>query len=120
MSLAIYLSSSAPPLLGQTLMDWVSVATNLGIPAVCLLALGAGVWKVMTWLGQNIVKPVADRHVKFLDDLSTAIATQTQAQTSMGTQLSEIVATQSTISQQNERIADHLEKIVNNGIGKGT
>lgn len=67
-------------------MDFVTTAQNLGVAVACLFALGLGLWQAMKWIGTHIVKPVADRHCKFLDELSTATASQSQALQTMAIQ----------------------------------
>lgn len=65
-------------------MDWISLAQNLGIPVTCLAALAFAVWKSLVWLGMNVVKPVADRHIKFLDAVETAINGMVRSITALG------------------------------------
>jgi hypothetical protein len=49
-------------------MDFVDFMRTFGFPAGCLVALSLAVWRVLTWVGVNVVKPVGDRVIKFLDD----------------------------------------------------
>lgn len=67
-------------------MDFVTAVQNLGIAAACLLALGYAVWAAVRWTLSNIAKPVADRHIKFLDELSFAMNSQSQALQTMAIQ----------------------------------
>lgn len=60
-------------------MDLMTVATNFGVAVMCLVALSLALWRGVVWFGSNIGKPVADRHIRFLDELSTAVASQSQA-----------------------------------------
>lgn len=51
------------------LATWLQIAQTLGIPVACLVALSLAVWAVLKWLAINVLKPLADRHVKFLDSV---------------------------------------------------
>jgi hypothetical protein len=46
-----------------------------GLLGLVLLFVGWGLWKIIAWLGANIVKPFMDRHVTLVD---TTIETQKQ------------------------------------------
>lgn len=67
-------------------MDWIAAVQTVGVAGACLIALGVAVWRSMTWVGHYILKPVAERHIKFLDELSTAMASQSQALQTMAIQ----------------------------------
>ena len=67
-------------------MDFMTAVTNVGVATACLAALGISLWQGLKWVGINIVKPVAERHVKFLDDLTQATASQSQAMQTMSIQ----------------------------------
>ena len=86
-------------------MDFVTIAQNLGIAVACLAALGWAVWSAARWTLANIAKPVADRHIKFLDDLSLAMGSQSQALQTMAVQ-------QGKNLDANERIMSRIEEII--------
>lgn len=60
-------------------MDFFTAISNFGVAVACLLALGIAVWRGIIFIGNEILRPLAARHVKFLDDLSQAVAAQSQA-----------------------------------------
>ncbi len=60
-------------------MDFLALAQQLGITAACLVALGWTVWRSLTWFALNVVKPMADRHIKFVDELALAASAQAEA-----------------------------------------
>ena len=65
-------------------MDWGEIAKNFGFPALCLVALAAAVWRVLWWVGQNVVLPLVQRQIKFIDDLTTALKNIGSALETMG------------------------------------
>lgn len=67
-------------------MDFTQIATNFGVAVAALVALGVAVWRAGVWIGRNIAQPVANRHIKFLDELSSAMANQSQAMQTMAIQ----------------------------------
>lgn len=54
-------------------MDWLQVAQSFGVPVAILVTGGLGIWRCVVWLGREVVKPISDRHVKFIDDTTKAI-----------------------------------------------
>lgn len=75
-------------------MDWFSIMANYGVAIACLVALGLAVWRAMIYLTTNIIKPLVDRHLKFLDELSTALSAQSQALLTMSLRMDQITAMQ--------------------------
>lgn len=67
---------------------------NYGVAIACLVALGLAVWRAMIYLTTNIIKPLVDRHLKFLDELSTALSAQSQALLTMSLRMDQITAMQ--------------------------
>lgn len=67
-------------------MDFLTVLQNFGVSVACLAALGFAVWRALVWVGVHVAKPVADRHIRFLDELSTATASQSLALQTMSVQ----------------------------------
>lgn len=73
-------------------------AINYGVAFFCLVALAIAVVIVGRWAGRKTDEwgnTLVSRHLKFLDDLSTAVAMQSQAMQNM-------------VIQQN-RILEHVE-----------
>ena len=68
-------------------MDWLTIVQNVGVPAAVMAAGGMALWRIVVWAGNEVVIPLRDRHVKFLDSLQANL--ETQAATT-----SQIVATQ--------------------------
>lgn len=59
--------------------SWVEAAKTVGIAAVLLFALSYALWKVTIWVGNMVILPVMNRHLKFLDDLTQDFREQTNA-----------------------------------------
>ncbi len=56
--------------------SWFTLARDMGVAVTCLAGMSLTLYRAMIWLGTNVVKPVADRHIKFLDDLTLAYKAQ--------------------------------------------
>ncbi len=52
-------------------MDWVDIVKQLGLPVCIIMAGGFGLWRTLQWGAANIIKPLIDRHIKFLDRLES-------------------------------------------------
>jgi hypothetical protein len=52
-------------------MDWMEIVKQLGLPVCIIMAGGFGLWRTVQWGAANIVKPLIDRHIKFLDRLES-------------------------------------------------
>src|SRR5262249_15648207 len=46
---------------------WIDVISKLGVPVAALVALGWGIWRIIVWVGTNLVIPMRDKHTQFLD-----------------------------------------------------
>jgi hypothetical protein len=79
-------------------MDIIQATRDLGIPVVALLAIGIGLWRVIEWLGREVIIPLKDRHLAFLDSLATTMSTLADTQTA-------IVSTQKDIMREMEHIS---------------
>jgi hypothetical protein len=52
-------------------MDWMEVVKQLGLPVCIIMAGGFGLWRTVQWGAVNVLKPLIDRHIKFLDRLES-------------------------------------------------
>lgn len=60
-------------------MDFIQIAANFGVAVACLVGLSLAVWRGIIWVGTHVAQPVALRHIKFMDELAIATASQSQA-----------------------------------------
>lgn len=100
-----------PSLLPGTLekvgkVDFPNLVQTVGVPVACLAALAFAVWRTLNWLGVHVVRPVAARHVKFLDELGLAMAAQSQAMQTLAIQ-------QTKYAEQIERMASKQDEFTN-------
>lgn len=70
---AVGLFAEADPLGG-----WGSLIQTFGIAVACLAALSFAVWRSLVFIGKNVVIPVAERHIRFLDEVAMAIKSHTE------------------------------------------
>lgn len=52
-------------------MDFPAIASQFGIPLAILAAVLAAVWKIANRLIDDVAKPVAMRHISYLDSKET-------------------------------------------------
>ena len=53
--------------------DWITIIEKLGLPVAALVGLSYGVFQTLKWFGHNIVMPLHQRHLLFLDRLENSI-----------------------------------------------
>jgi len=54
-------------------VDWQNLIQSLGLPAALLFMVLAALWKVSVWAGTNLIKPLCDKHIQFLDQTISSI-----------------------------------------------
>ena len=50
-------------------MDWTTTLEKIGLPGFILIILLMGLWKSLAWAGSNILLPLTEKHILFLDKL---------------------------------------------------
>jgi hypothetical protein len=61
--------------------DWVSIVEKFGIPMAILTAFAYFVSQGIRWFGCNVVVPMKDRHMSFLDNMEKCLDKITDLQT---------------------------------------
>ena len=61
--------------------DWVSIVEKFGIPMGILAAFAYFVAQGIRWFGCNVVLPMKDRHMSFLDNMENCLDKITDLQT---------------------------------------
>lgn len=97
---------------GEDGMDFWTAAGNFGVAVACLAVLGIGIWQGVKWLGKNVLQPVAERHIKFLDDLSTAMANQSQSLQAMIANQAKGLESQDHVIEAMQHILERVEHII--------
>jgi len=59
-------------------MELIQIAKEFGIPVAFLVFICGAIWKISSWLGENVVKPMTERHIKFVDKIENSILEQTK------------------------------------------
>ena len=54
-------------------IDWPNLIDKLGVPVAALAAIGYAIYSTIKWIGNNILIPIHQRHLLFLDRLETSI-----------------------------------------------
>ena len=52
---------------------WISAVKQLGLPTILLMLVGFGVYNSSVWLGQNILKPLTERQVEFINQVEKSV-----------------------------------------------
>lgn len=75
-------------------MQWTDMVDKLGVPSILLMTMILGAWKSCGWLATNILLPLTNRHMFFLEKLErnfeqidTAISKIAETQQRMSTKI---------------------------------
>jgi len=79
--------------------DWLTIIDRLGLPVVALIAIGYGIHNSARWLGNDILMPIHQRHLIFLDRLEAGISRIVDTQHDQSSQIIHLT----------QKISDHLE-----------
>ena len=61
-----------------TNMDFPQLVQTIGLSGAILAVFGVAVWRSLNWLANNFFKPIADRHIKFVDSVESSFLRQTE------------------------------------------
>lgn len=53
--------------------EWAAILRDIGVPAAMLLVLARGLWVGGKWVGDHVVRPLVERHLRFVDDVSKTL-----------------------------------------------
>ena len=79
--------------------DWLTIIDRLGLPCVALIAIGYGLHNSARWLGNNILMPIHQRHLVFLDRLEAGLNRIVETQHDQSSQIINLT----------QKISDSLE-----------
>lgn len=68
-------------------IDWPNLIDKLGVPVAALAAIGYAIYSTIRWIGNNILIPIHQRHLVFLDRLETSIDKICQTQVDQNSQI---------------------------------
>ncbi|MFZ4646150.1 MAG: hypothetical protein ACOYNP_10360 [Gemmataceae bacterium] len=60
-------------------MTWIDFAERLGLPAALLMVVLAAAGRACSWIGTEVVVPLRDRHLAFLDRTEQLLEGQEQS-----------------------------------------
>lgn len=52
---------------------WVVATKQLGLPTVLLILVGIGIYNSSTWLGSNVLKPLTERQIEFINQVEKSV-----------------------------------------------
>lgn len=87
--------------------DPIQIITNLGVAVGGLIILVFGLWKAGRWFGAKVIMPVADRHIKFIDEISVISKHQSES-------ILKIAAASEKTLENIERIVNKLDEVTHN------
>lgn len=73
-------------------IDWLMLLDKMGIPVAALVAIGYGIFSTCKWLGNNILMPLHQRHLLFLDRLEAGIQKICDKQVEHNSQILDLAA----------------------------
>lgn len=68
-------------------IDIPNIIDKLGLPVAALAAIGYAVYSTIRWVGNNILIPIQQRHLVFLDRLENSIEKICQTQVDQNSQI---------------------------------
>lgn len=80
------------------------IAGIIALAGTTLAAIGGGVWKVLSWLGENVIKPVVKAHVDTLESLRKTALDQKDAISRLAEVMEQQTAILSDLGERVERI----------------
>lgn len=84
---------------------------TVGILVSILLALLAGIWRLTNWSLNNVVVPLKDRHLKYLDEENDAKQKQLEIMGKQAAMLQAIQGTQDTLIAETSHIKAKVTSI---------
>lgn len=57
----------------------LNLIKSFGVPTALSVAIVISIWRAMSWFATNILKPLTDRQLKFMDDLENSYQKQSVA-----------------------------------------
>lgn len=63
---------------------WLRIAERFGVPCVILVFVGLSLAKAASWTADNIVTPLVERHIRFIDSTEGAMEDQSAAMQAIG------------------------------------
>jgi len=73
--------------------DWASIVDKLGVPVAVMAAMGFVGYKTIMWFGVNVVVPLKDRHITFVDDLKGLIESVVNNQVKLDNKVEKLIDT---------------------------
>lgn len=52
---------------------WITAVKQLGLPTVLLVLLGVGIYNASIWLGENVLKPLTERQIEFINQVDKSV-----------------------------------------------
>lgn len=86
-------------------MEFMTIAKDFGIPVAFLVFLCFAIWKVLSWFGANVVKPITDRHIAFIDKIEKSILDQAGDLRTLTTESAKV-------TELNKQNAEHFKTVV--------
>lgn len=52
---------------------WIAAVKQLGLPTILLMLIGFGTYNASVWLGQNVLKPLTERQIEFINQVDKSV-----------------------------------------------
>jgi|688.fasta_scaffold252564_4 hypothetical protein len=52
---------------------WITATKQLGLPTVLLVLLGIGIYNASVWLGSNVLRPLTERQIEFINQVDVSV-----------------------------------------------
>ena len=95
-------------------MEFITIAKDFGIPIALLVFLCFAIWKVLVWLGNEVVKPLTERHIKFIDKVEKSIIDQAKNVETVTSQSSVVIELNKENAEAFKDLLQHITELKNN------
>lgn len=90
---------------------WFRVAEKFGVPVVILVFVGCAGVQSASWVADNVVSPLVNRHVRFIDTTEDTMKEQTRNQAETAKALRQIGESTAAQSETTERLTSLVEEM---------
>jgi len=99
-------------------MDFAQFVQNVGFPGACLAILGFAVWKALIYLTTQILKPIAERHLRFIDAMEKSQEGRDETSKQQAQMLQKVVEIQSRQANELTEQTSLLKKVASTAVAQ--
>jgi hypothetical protein len=91
--------------------DWLPLVQSIGIPGTILLGVAYALWKIIPWIGSEVVLPAVKTHLDFVNSAKASIEQMAARLTEFGVDLHKIGDAQAKLAESQATLARSQTKL---------